>query len=240
MKQDFDIGMMTAFDVTIKMKHKSFYLNPFQALSHILDDIEDKRDDCFHSTQKPILKSKYDKANLNKVIAEQKHLTKLQCADLRAIFAKQEKLFSGKRGHYPFKKMHLALIPGAQPVHAKTYPVSRKTYPVSRKQIEVFQKELECLVELGVLSRVGGTKWVSPTFITPKKDGCLHWVSDFSELNKAILCKIYPLPTIQDILKKQPGDKYFTKIDISMQYYTFKLSGTAKDLCVIIRPFGKY
>jgi hypothetical protein len=68
MKQDFNLGTMTAFDITLEMKHKSFYSNPLQALSQVLDDddLEFERDDCFHSTQKPILESKYDKAYLEK------------------------------------------------------------------------------------------------------------------------------------------------------------------------------
>ena len=50
--------------------------------------------------------------------------------------------------------------------------------------------------------------------------------------------KIYNLPKIRDILKTCNGYKYFTKIDISMQYYTFEFDKESKDLCAICTPVG--
>ncbi len=93
---------------------------------------------------------------------------------------------------------------------------------------------------MGVLAAQQESEWVSPSFIIPKKDGRVRWISNLHQLNKVIRCKQYPLPIITDNLRKQLGYKFCTKLDVSMQYYMFELEKESKDLCTIITPFGKY
>ena len=96
------------------------------------------------------------------------------------------------------------------------------------------------MVQWGILEKCGPMYYLSPTSIIPKKDGRVRFISDFRQLNKVIKRKVWQLPRIQDILKKRNGYKYFTKLDLSMFFYTFEMDESSKDLCAIVTPFGNY
>ena len=85
-------------------------------------------------------------------------------------------------------------------------------------QLNTFKKELDRLVEIGVLEKQGRSAWQSGTFIIPKKDKHVCWISDFRALNKAIIHRNYPIPKIQDILSRRSGYKCLTKLDLVGAY----------------------
>ena len=95
----------------------------------------------------------------------------------------------------------------------------KRPFPIPHIHVPTLKKEVDRLVEIGVLEPVDGRKagpWCAPSFIIPKKDGRVRWISDFKHLNKIIKQKVYGLPKIQDILTRRSGYKFFTKLDLTM------------------------
>ena len=98
--------------------------------------------------------------------------------------------------------------------------------------------EVERLVQIGVLKKINRSEWAAPTFIIPKKDGTVRFISDFREVNKRIKRKPYPIPNIQDLLLKLEGFQYGTSLDLNMGYYHIELSPDSKRICTIVLPWG--
>jgi len=198
------------------------------------DDSEDQYPRECHTAE--LLASKYDHCTMEDILKfaeDQKHLDPNKRKGLQNLFMQFPTLFDNELRTYPGKKVHLELKKDARPVY-------RRHYPVAHAHENLFKDELDQLVAIGVLKKVGASEWGLPSFAIPKKDNRIRFISDLRELNKVIKRKVYPLPRIADVLRRRNGYRYFTKLDVSMMFYTFELDDESKKLCTITTPFGHY
>ncbi len=86
--------------------------------------------------------------------------------------------------------------------------------PQKQTCFECYRKTKRCLMKLLMFIHM---KRLS------KEVNRVRWISNSRQLNKVKRQKQYPLPIIMDISRKHSRYIFFTKLDVSMQYYTFEL-----------------
>jgi hypothetical protein len=94
-------------------------------------------------------------------------------------------------------------------------PVSSWYYPVPRINKETFRKELMRLVDIGVLTPVQQSKWGTPAFIIPEKDGTVHFITEYRKVNRISKRKPYPIPRITDTLQQLKSFPYASAIELA-------------------------
>ena len=73
-----------------------------------------------------------------------------------------------------------------------------------------------------------------------KKDNTACFVSNFREVNKQLVRKLFPIPKISTVLQELEGFTFATALDLNMGYYTIRIDPDASKICTIISPWGKY
>ncbi len=159
-----------------------------------------------------ILDAKYEKADLPAIIRENcSHLTASDREKLISVLLRFESLFDGPLGDSKLPPVSFELKEGMKPYHGRPYPIPHK-------HKAILMKEIKRLCNIGVLEWQPSSLWASPTVIIPKKDSTVRTISDFSELNKRIVRKPYPIPKISTILQELEGCTYATSLDLNIGY----------------------
>ncbi len=181
-----------------------------------------------------ILDAKYKKADLQAIVKDRcTHLSADYQKKLLQLLQKYKSLFDSTLGDWKTKPVSSQLNEGVSPYHGQSFPV-----PKVHK--ETIIKEVERLCELGVLERQPASEWALPSFIIPKKDKTLCFLSDFWEVNRRLIRTPFPIPQISTVLQEIEGFSYATALDLNMGYYTTRLDPDASKICTIIFPWGKY
>ena len=181
-----------------------------------------------------ILDAKYEKADLERTVKENcAHLSIEEQSKLLRLLRKHEHLFDGTLGDWDTTPVHFELKEGAKPYHGRAYSVPHV-------HLATLKKEVERLVKLGVLAWQPSSEWASPTFIIPKKNGTVWFLSNFRKVNQRIVRKPHPIPKLSTTLQEMEGFSFATALDLNMGYYTIRLDPDTQKICTIILPWGKY
>ena len=183
--------------------------------------------------QTEILDAQYKRADIDKTVESQTHLSKTEKFYLKLLLMEFEELFDGTLGEWKTAPVDLQLKPNAEPFQLQPFAIPQI-------HMETLRKEINRLCQINVLRRVPMAEYASPSFIIPKKNGTVRVVSDFRMLNSILKNFVHPIPRIQDLLNNLGGFTYATSLDLNMGYYTIRLTPNASKLCTIIFPFGTY
>jgi hypothetical protein len=172
-KLNFQDASVEWDEASIPFKHKDA---KFETDLHI----EDSRAVRESTTRmKQILDATYEKTELTQIVSECTHLSKTERRLLHTVLQEYESLFDGTLGSWNNEEYDIELQPDAKPYHARAFPI-----PKIHEQ--TLRTEVDRLCRIGVLRKVNRSEWAAPTFIIPKKNGTVRFISDFRELNKRI------------------------------------------------------
>jgi len=180
-----------------------------------------------------ILDANYQRADLPAVVKNCSHLSLVEQNMLLEVLEEFEDLFDGTLGDWKTEPVSFELKRDAKPYHSRAFPIPRV-------HKETILKEIKRLVELGVIEWQPTSEWAAPSFIQPKKNGTVQFLTDFRRLNERLVRKPFPLPKISTVLQELEGFTFATALDLNMGYYTIRLDPDASRICTIIFPWGKY
>ena len=84
------------------------------------------------------------------------------------------------------------------------------------------------------------SKYSSPSFLVPKKDGTKRMVTDFRMLNKVTVQQRFPLPKPKEIFDRMSQCSYFSTLDLKSGYWQIKVNKKSMHLTAFSTPDGHF
>ena len=84
-------------------------------------------------------------------------------------------------------------------------------------------------------------EWCAPGFFLIKKNGDLHLVIDYTQLNKYVRHPVHTFPSTQDIISGlDPSSRVFAKLDATQGYHQVPLEEESSKLTTFLLPSGRF
>ena len=106
-------------------------------------------------------------------------------------------------------------------------PFRIKQYPLPVHATEAIDNEIDSMIATGIISP-SNSPYASPITVVTKKDNTIRLCIDFRKLNSVTIFDAEPIPTLDEILSKLKGAKYFTKFDLTKGYWQIPMDDQSK------------
>jgi transposase InsO family protein len=100
--------------------------------------------------------------------------------------------------------------------------LNAKAYSMTVKEEETLNTWLDEQLEAGLITE-SSSRYASPCFFIPKKDGTLRLVQDYRRLNEHTIKDKTPLPLINEVIDKLKDAKMFNKLDLIWGYNNVRI-----------------
>ena len=131
---------------------------------------------------------------------------------------------------------HMVMKDDAIPVIA---PTRRLPFGLVKRVDE----EIDRMVKLGVVEKIPEnepTEWLNTLVVVEKPNGKVRLCLDPRHLNKAIKREHFQLPTVESIMAKMQGARYFSKLDASSGYWQIKVDDETAKRLAFMTTRGRY
>ena len=116
-----------------------------------------------------------------------------------------------------------------------TRPIKQRHYPMSEKVQEEMHKQVRDMLQQVVIEP-SQSGWSSPIVMTRKGDGSRRFCYDMRKVNAVTQPDAYPLPNMQDILRKLRKAKLISTLDLKSAYHQIPLAEEARQITAFTVP----
>jgi len=106
-------------------------------------------------------------------------------------------------------------------------PVNIPLRRVSKLKSDLIEAEVEKLLLRGLIEK-SSSAWSSPVCLVRKPNGDFRFCVDYRALNAITITDSYPIPSMDVLLSRLEGAKYYTSLDLSQGFWQIGLDPSSK------------
>ena len=106
-------------------------------------------------------------------------------------------------------------------------PFRIKQYPLPVHATDSIGAEIDNMLSSGIIRR-SSSPHASSITVVMKKDKTIRLCIDFRRLNSITVFYVEPIPTLDELVSKLNGARYFTKCDLTKGYWQIPLAEESK------------